>query len=56
MGKVAREIFNKLGTPKNISEWDNSEFALAAAMKDNDIAFHSFKKIDAISIFLLKKL
>ena len=44
MGKAAREVFKKLGTPKNITEWDNSEFALAAAMKDNGIAFHSFKQ------------
>ena len=43
MGKAARKIFDKLGTPKNISDWDNSEFALASAMKDKGIAFHSFK-------------
>lgn len=41
-GKAAREIFREFGTPENVSEWDSSDFAQAAAFKDGGVAFYAY--------------
>ena len=38
VGKAARMIFKEFGTPENVSEWDSTDFAQAAAFKDGGIS------------------
>ncbi|MDD6497814.1 MAG: LysR family transcriptional regulator [Solobacterium sp.] len=42
VGKAARMIFKEFGTPENVSEWDSTDFAQAAAFKDGGIAFYGY--------------
>ncbi|MGN1406593.1 MAG: LysR family transcriptional regulator [Erysipelotrichaceae bacterium] len=55
VGKAAREIFREFGKPENVSEWDSTDFALAASQKDNGIAFYGYHESQKAKHLFIEK-